>query len=343
MRKLAICAGSALLIAGFQISSAAAASDPEPPGPAAEAYAKGQEHLARRTADDVRDAIDEFERATEADATFAPAYAGLAEARALLYDYPGAREVARRALELDERLASAHAVLGFVKMHDERDWAGAETELRRSLEIDPKSATPRLWYAILLEATGRADEAVGEARRAVELEPKDAKARAGLGYRLYWARRYDEAVTELTAALKLDPALDTAQYFIGRARVQQGRFKEARAAFARTRQLSPRDGNLLSAEAYLDALSGKRTQAEKAITELERLTSRGMRYSSQIAGIYAALGNKDAALRWLERAEAQREGALVWLKVDPRFDSLRGEPRFAEILRNMGLAGNAAL
>jgi serine/threonine-protein kinase len=301
----------------------------------------GQEHLAARTADDLRAALRDFERATAADATFAPAFAGLAETQALLYDYPGAREAANRALALDDRLATAHAVLGFVRMHADWDWAGAEGELRRALELEPARATPHVWYAILLEVTGRFDEAVKEARRAVELAPGDAHMRAGLGYRLYWARRYDEAVAELTAALGLDPALDTADYFIGRCRIQQGHLDEARAAFTRARQLSPRDANLLSASGYLDALTGKRTEAERILAEMERLAHGGLPFGIQIAGIHAALGHKAIALGWLESALSAREGALVWLKIDPWFESLRGEPRFAEIVHALKLAGTS--
>ncbi|HSS76008.1 MAG TPA: tetratricopeptide repeat protein [Thermoanaerobaculia bacterium] len=340
MRKLTRRAGLALVLAGAWITTSAATVSPaELPSPAADAYARGQKHLAGRTTEDLRAALKDFEQATAADGTFAPAFAGLAETRALLYDYPQAREAAQQALALDDRQAAAHAVVGFVRMHADWDWAGAEGELQRALEIEPGKATPHLWYAILLEATGRSDEAVKEARRAVDLAPGDARVRAGLGYRLYWARRYDEAVTELTAALGLDPALETAHYFIGRSRVQQGRFDEARAAFARARKLSPRDANLLSASGYLEALAGKRKEAERILAELERLANRGLPFASQIAGIHAALGHKAIALGWLDTALAAREGALVWLKIDPRFESLRGEPRFAEILRTLKLAG----
>lgn len=336
MRKLAIFTGCALLTTGLLVASET------PPSPAAEAYAKGQEHLSRRTADDLQAAIEDFDRAIGADASFAPAYAGLAEARALLYDYPGARQAALRALEIDERQAAAHAVLGFSLLHGDWDWAGAEKELRRAVELDPQRATSHLWYAIALEATGRSEEAVQAARKAVEIQPKDANVRAGLGYRLYWARRYDEAVTELTAAAQLDPQLDTAYYFIGRARVQQGRLKDAQDAFDRAQEISPKNSNVTSAAAYMDALSGKRKQAQQVLTELERQANRGLRVSSQVAALHAALGKKAVALGWLERARENHEGALVWIKIDPRFDSLHNEPRFKAILREMGLGGSPA-
>jgi tetratricopeptide (TPR) repeat protein len=330
--------GFPLLLTGLLFSPALAAQ-PEPSA-ATLAYEEGQERLARRTPADINAARQHFELAIGADPNFAPAYAGLAEAHALLYDYRRAKEAALQALTLDDRLAAAHAVLGFARLHGDWDWAGAEASFRRALELDPGRPVPHLWYAILLEANGRLDESVAEARRAVDLAPRQAQTRAGLGYRLYWARRYDEAVEELKAALKLDPNFGTAHYFIGRARVQQGRFKEARAAFASARKLSPGDTNLLSAGAYLDVLSGKRDAARRILSELERQADRGLPFASQIAGLHAALGEKDAALRWLERAQQTHEGALVWLKVDPRFDSLRAEPRFTEILKRMGLAGS---
>lgn len=120
--------------------------------------------------------------------------------------------------------------------------------------------------------------------------------------------------------------------------MQQGRFDEAREAFARAKQLSPNDGNLASAVAYLEALAGRRQEAEKILAELVRFAIRGLPYNSQVAGVRAALGEKEAALGWLDLARSSREGAMVWLKIDPRFDSLRGEPRFQEILTQMGLA-----
>lgn len=341
MRNIGARAGVLLFLGILQISPAIAQPAP-PASEAVKAYEEGQALLARRGPEDIRAAVHRFERATSADGNFAPAFAGLAEARALLYEYPAAREAAQRAIALDDRQATAHAVLGFVKLHGDWDWAGAEAELKRALELPPQNPTTHLWSAILLEATGRSDEAVAAARRAVELAPGQAQVRAGLGYRLYWARRYDEAVAELSGSLEQDPKSATAHYFIGRARVQQARFDEARAAFARAREISPDDANLKSAGGYLEAHAGRREEAEKVVLELQRLSLRGLPFASQLAGIRAALGDKTAALGWLEQAHSGREGALVWLKVDPRFDPLREEPRFVEVLQRMGLAAAPA-
>ncbi|HEV8582067.1 MAG TPA: tetratricopeptide repeat protein [Thermoanaerobaculia bacterium] len=308
---------------------------------AVEACAEGQRLLERRTSADIVAALQRFERAIATDATYAPAFAGLAETRALLYDYLGAKEAAQQALALDDGLAPPHAVLAFARMHQDWDWAGSEAEFRRALELDPGRASTHLWHAILLEVTGRADEAVAEARRAVELAPDQANVRAGLGYRLFWAGRYDEAVKELEAALRMDPGLSTAWYFIGRSRVQQERFPPARLAFDRARGISPKDANLYSAQGYLDARAGKRDAAWKVLKELEHRAAADMPVASQIAALYTALGDKAAALDWLKRSYLAHEGAIVWLKVDPRFESLRGEPGFTEILRKMGFAPSA--
>ena len=308
---------------------------------AVEANAEGQRLLARRTSADVLAARDHFERAIAADATFAPAFAGLAEARALLFDYAGAKEAAQQALTLDDRQAAPHAVLAFVRLHNDWDWAGSEAEFKRALELDPERPMTHLWHGILLEATGRSAEAVAEAQRAVELAPDQANIRAGLGFRLFWAGRYDDAAKELEASLKMDPTLETAHYFIGRARVQKHRFDDAQAAFARARELSPKDPNLFSAQGYLDACAGRRDAARRVLTELEHLAAGDLPFASQIAAIHTGLGEKDEALEWLKRSFLAHEGALVWLKIDPRFESLRGDPRFKEILQRMGLESAA--
>ncbi len=326
----------------FFVSPSLAQTHQVPPVPearalASEAVAEGQRLLARRTAADILAARQRFERAISTDAAFAPAFAGLAEVRALLYDYTGAKEAAQQALALDDGLAAAHAVLGFARLHADWDWAGAEAGFQRALELGPGRAATHLWRAILLEVTGRSDEAVAAARRAVELAPDQVNVRAGLGFRLFWAGRYDESIKELEAALKMDPAYGTALYFIGRARIQQHRLLPAQTAFSRARRLSPEDPNLLSAQGYLYARAGRRDAALRVLRELESLAAGDQPFASQIAALYVALGDKGIALEWLKRSFLAHEGALTWVKVDPRFEALHGEPRFQEIVRRMGL------
>ncbi len=336
MQTLPGLALAALLLA----SAVQAQTDPSAPPTvptAAEEYAEGQRLLASRGTADLLAARQRFERAIAADARLAPAFAGLAETRALLFDYPGAQEATEQALALDDRLAAAHAVRAFVRLHQDWDWSGAETEFQRALELEPGRAGTHLWRAILLEVTGRSDEAIAESRRAVELAPDQVYVRAGLGFRLFWARRYDEAVKELEAVLKMDPTYETAHYFIGRARIQQRKLDQAQAAYARARALSPKDANLLSAQGYLDARAGRRDAARKVLTQLERFAAGDLPFASQIAAIHTALGEKEPALEWLQRSFLAHEGALTWIKIDPRFDPLRGEARFKEIVRRMGL------
>ncbi len=319
-----------------QTDPAASPAENVQPTPA-EDTAEGQRLLASRGTADLLAARQRFERAIAGDAKLAPAFAGLAETRALLFDYPGAKEAAEQALALDDHLAAAHAVLAFVRLHKDWDWAGAEAAFQRSLELEPGRAGTHLWRAILLEVTGHAEEAVAEARRAVELAPGRVHVRAGLGFRLFWARRYDEAVKELEAVLKMDPTYETAHYFIGRARVQQRKLDQAQVSYARARKLSPKDANLLSAQGYLDARAGRRDAARKVLTQLERFAAGDLPFASQIAAIHTALGEKEPALEWLQRSFLAHEGALTWIKIDPRFDALHGDSRFKEIVRKMGL------
>lgn len=305
-----------------------------------QALVRGRAALEGRSRVDLQEAIRQFEGAVALAPNHAPAHAGLAAAWALLADYPKAEEAARRALELDDGLAQAHAVLAFTRLHGAWDWAGAELGFRRALELDPRYAQGHAWYAILLEALGETNRAVEEARTARQLDPANPVYAVGLAFRLFWARRYTEAVQELQAVLEKEPAHPQALYFLGRAYVQQRRFAEARAILERALSLlRPDDLNPLSAMAYLDALTGRRRQARAVIEKLEGHARRGYPFASQIAGIYAALGEKGAALDWLETAVQAREGPLVWLKVDPRFDPLRGEPRFAALLGAMHFPG----
>ncbi len=306
-------------------------------GEAAERFRAGREAVARRTAPDLRSALAHFGRAIDLDPDHAPAWAGLAEARALLADYAGAEAAARRALELDDALAAAHAALGFVRLHADWDWAGAARALERAVALDPEAAIAHHWHAISLEAAGRHDEAVAAARTARALAPAIEAYALGVGYRLFWARRYDEAAGELGAALERDPGSVSARYFLGRCHAEAGRFAAAAVVLEEAARIAPRDLNVTAARAYLDARSGRRREARRALAELQALSARGLPLATHVASLHAALGDPDAALRWLRTAHERREGPLAWLRVDSRFDPLRDRPGFRALLAEMGL------
>lgn len=314
---------------------------PPPPGvaeTATEHNQAGREAVKRRTYEDLQNALAHFREALALDPDNGPAYAGLADAYALLADYARAERAALKALELDDTLAAAHASLAFVRLHGDWDWSGAQQEFERAIALDPDYATAHHWYAIYLEAMGRNEEAIDEARAALELEPTSDAYRLGLGYRLFWARRYEEAVEELERLLADDPVHSSAHYFLGRCYAEQGRFRKALEALEEAHRLSPRNVNVSGALGYLHARSGRRSEARRHLRELEHLSRRGYPLATHIASIHTAWGDFDSALRWLQTAYETREGPLVWLRVDPRFDPLRSEARFKALLRGMKLS-----
>lgn len=300
-----------------------------------DSYLEGQLLLGKRTSHDLEAALAHFDRAIATDPDCAPAFAGRARAHALLYEYLEAREAALAALELDPDLSEAHAALGFVRLQADWDRKGAEESLRRAVALDPGDSAAHHWLAICLEVSGRVDEAIAQARQALELEPAAPLYQLNLGYRLFWARRYEEAVEQFLKTLAMEPDLASAHYFRGRALVEQREYAEAMAAYEAAEKLSPGDWNLLSARGYLHAKAGRRHQALAVAAELESYVARGYPFRSQVASIYSALGESEQALARLERAVEAREGALLWLSVDPRFDPLRSDPRFAELLERL--------
>ena len=268
------------------LAAPSAGAAPVDCSPAAkELYLEGHSLLGARTARDLRAAIEHFDRPLAADADCAPAFAGRARAHALLYEYQQARE----------------AALGFVRLHADRDRAGAEESLRRAVGLDPEDPTAHHWLAICLEVSDRGEE----------------------------------AVDQFETTLAIEPDLASAHYFLGRARVEQREYDQAMAAYEAAAKLSPGDWNLVSARGYLHARAGRERQALAVAAELEHYIARGYPFRSQVASIYAGLGDKEQALDWLARAVETREGPLLWLAVDPRFDPLRSDPRFPDEVPGM--------
>jgi eukaryotic-like serine/threonine-protein kinase len=306
-------------------------------------YLKGRYHWNKRTTEGLKKGIDYFERAIEEDPSYAMAYAGLADTYALLNKYrvlstkdsfPKARAAAMKALEIDETLAEAHSSLALVKLHYEWDWEGAEKEFKRAIELNPSYATAHQWYGGYLLAMGHFEEAIAELERAQEIDPLSLIINADLGLPYYFARRYDQAIEQYRKTLEMDPNFNQARIYLGWAYEQKNQLDEAIAVFE---IVCLQSDSPLASLGHAYAISGRREEALKVLDNLREQSRR--RYISPygIAIVYAGLGEVDQAFEWLQIACEERAGLIVWLKVDPRLDCLRLDPRFEELRKLIGL------
>ncbi len=306
---------------------------------------KGRLFWARRTAPAVEKAIRCFQQAIEKEPRHAKAYAGLADCYAILSHYsrlsprktmPKARIAATKALEIDSTLVEAHASLALIKMLYEWDWAGAEAEFKKALEPDHNYPTAHHWYGMYLVARGRFDQAIAEVQRAQLLDPLSLAVNSDLGLVLYLARRYDEAVEQYRATMDLDPGFPDARIGLLMAYNEIGMFHQPVSEFLRSPESFSRDIAARLEEAYLQ--SGV-TGYWRAYLELAEAPGRDVACSPYVrARLYAEIGDEAQALRWLDKAHAERDGGLSLLKVDPGLDSLRTQRRFVAMLRSIGLS-----
>lgn len=320
-------------------------------GEALERYLRGRHLWNRRTTDDVRAALREFQEAIAISPGFAAAHAGVADAFNILGDLTALRaELARasakaaalRALELDPGLPEAHTSLAFVRFFHDWDWAGAEASFRRALASGPNWPTAHQWFGEFLAAMGRFDEAESHARRAVELDPLSFVIRTSLADVLFFARRYDEATCVLRDVLELEPGFTWARMDMGRTYTELGRhaeaFRELDAAFAGM----PHKGRAAGGRVYALARAGRADEARALLPDLAARAESGESTRHSVALVHLALGERESALELLERALAERDRALVWARVHPRLDPLRGEPRFERILATLAFPPPAA-
>ncbi len=245
---------------------------------------------------------------------------------------PKVEAAARKALELDETLAEAHAALGNF-LRESWDWAGAEREYQRAIALNPSLAGAHRNYGVFLGDMGRHDQAIAETTRARELDPLNPFAGTIVGYRLFWARRYDEAIETLKR--ELDRGVSLTAVLLGYTYAAKGMYKEAIAAYGLAIE---RGDNGSSTQIYLGAAyahAGDRQQAQAILKRLQ--TGKAYVSPGELAILYAALGEREQAFTSLERAFAARDLQLQYLGVDPSFDSLRSDPRFADLMRRVGL------
>ncbi|HMG17403.1 MAG TPA: winged helix-turn-helix domain-containing protein [Gemmatimonadales bacterium] len=308
-------------------------------------YLKGLYFWNKRTVPAFETAIRYFTQATIKDSTYARAYAGLASSYELLMSYSGrppqellskARASALKALELDPGLAEAHTAYALLVQNHDWDWQTAERGFRRAIELNPNYATAHHWYAEHLMWRGRFDEALRESDRALQLDPLSLIIATDRGEILYLARQYDRAIETWRSVLELDPEFPRA-HLIQWAYVEKGMLAEARADFERHGP-GPMNVGYWSWLAAFYGRSGQPEQARHAIRKMRELSARQQLPPGSVARTYAAVGERDSALAYLERAYAEHSGELTTLKVNPVYDSLRSDPRFQSLLRRVGLA-----
>jgi serine/threonine-protein kinase len=308
-------------------------------------YLKGMHSWHKRTADDSRMAVEYFKQAIEKDPDYALAYAALSESYALLtlyantppdVAYPLAREAALKALEKDSQLAEGHAALANVLSDYDWNETGAEQSFARAIELNPNYATAYHRYGLLLAQVGRFDEAVPLLKRARDLDPASGSIFSALGTVLYFARRLDEAAAVLQEAVKEHPDGGGIHAHLGDVYRLQGKYTEALDEYRQAARLfGEATASITSRMAVAYAASGNRTEALKLLEEVRQSQEPDAPYA--IAAIYAVLGDKEQALNWLDKSFETHTPALRRLKVDPQFDALRSEPRFAEMVRRAGI------
>ena len=308
-------------------------------------YLKGRYHWNSRAENDVNRAMKYFEEAIGRDPEYAPAYVGLADCYSILGTYgyrrgsvvyPRAKELAEKALSLDKNLAEAHASLGETLMWYYLDWAKAGSELDEALQLNPSYATAHMWRATHHAALGKFDDSLTEGRRAVELDPLSMIVLTDMAKNLYLARRYDEAIDQYQKSLRVDTNFPIAHKGLAEVYAQKGMNDEAVAEIEKAIELSGRSIFILDDLGYVYARAGKKSEAMKVLGDLDKIAGDEYVPAYGRAVVYAALEDKEKTLAWLEKAYEERS-FLVYLKVDPAFDTIRDEERFAEILDKMGL------
>ena len=309
-------------------------------------YLKGRHAWNGRTPESIAQGIRFFEQAIAEDPTYALAYTGLADSHALAIDYRGAPVAdgmqraaaeARRALDLDESLAEAHTSLAWVTFIHDWNWEEADVHFRRAIELNPKYASARQWYAWLLLAMGRADEGLAQARAAVDLDPASASVRRSLGWLYYYARQPDLAIEHLNRAVAMQPDSEETHTILGFALVQRGRYAEAEAEFRESMSLSTEHVRALAALGALAARQGRPDEARAILDQLQ--TRARARYVSPVdfVALHLSLGEIDEAFAWLDRAYEERRGWMAYLNVEPALDGMRDDPRFRELVHRMRL------
>jgi len=317
--------------------------DPE----AYEDYLKGRYYFNQRTEDALSKSIGSFQNAIARNPSYALAYSGLADAYAMLGFRGGfpskdalsrAKAAALKAIELNDTLAEPHASLAFIAETYEWEWATAGREYKRALQLNPGDARVHHWYAGYLMYVGRFEDGISEARRARDLDPLSLPINNALAGRLLVTDRYDEALGQVQKTLGLDSHFAPAHQTLGWIYLRSGKREEAIQEFLKALQLAGSDDTDLMLDlGFAYATAGDRQEARRMLAKLRSLHERGLVPSGSIAILYGALGELNEAFAWLENAYKERDPQLTYLKAGRRFEPLRHDPRFQELVHRVGL------
>ena len=312
-----------------------------------EAYLKGRHLWNQRTNQALEQALEFFNRAIELDPTYAPAFSGLADCHNLLGEnnrhppsvaFPRAQAAALKALALDPDLAEAHTSLAAAMVARDWDWPGADREYERAIELDRGYATAHQWYGTLLVLLGRTEEGIGHALEAVRLDPLSFILYDSAGEALYYARHFEEATEMYHRALELAPSFGQIHMDLGRSLELEGRYDDSIAEYRRGIEMLGGDARRSTGLACVYAAAGRNEESRKILAAMKTHAARDLMPPYALASVHARLGETDAAFEALERGYQIRDRAMVYLNVNPRFDSLRGDPRFQDLVRRMRLA-----
>jgi TolB-like protein/Tfp pilus assembly protein PilF len=306
---------------------------------------KGRFFWNRRTEEGLRKGVGYFEQAISEDPKYALAYVWLADSYNVMGFYsflppkeafPKAKAAARKALELNEELAEAHNSLAYATLYYDWDFAAAEKEFLRAIELKPNYPVAHQWYGNLLTAMGRWDEAIQEFKHAQELDPLSLVITAVPGWTYYYARQYDRAIEPCQKAIEMDRNYALSHNWLGQAYERKGMYERAISEFKEALSVSGGSPEISALLAHAYAVSGNKREAQVILDNLLELSKQRYVSPYHIATIYAGLGDKDRALKWLDTAYNDRQHVLVFLKHDARLDNLRDDVRFQDLLRKVG-------
>jgi len=312
-----------------------------------ELYLKGRYFWDKFTAADHLKATEYFNQAIARDPGYAMAYVGLADTYGASAvngwlppheAFPKARLTIQKALSLDDTLAAAHANLGALFMFYDLDWVSAEREYKRAIELNPDYETTYEGYSYLLCALGRPDEGVEKARRGLEANPLSGPMANDLALAYYQARRYDEAIKQYQKALEMEPARADDLLGLGMVYEQKGMYEEAINEYQKAIKLLGRTSPALAQLGHAYAMLGRRNEALSIVSELKQISKQSFRGSYDSAILYTGLGERDKAFEQLNQAYEERSGWIIYLKVEPQFESLRADPRYAALLQRLNLS-----